>query len=427
MCRRTCRPCSSDRGSRQPSGHNVHRGRQQHRCARATHRAAAPRADRRGDLGARARIARTPLLVAELDYARHPRSHEGTAARYGAIIGEGDPPTAAIGPAELIDIDGASLDVVRLLGDGRSSFVVRIVDRPDKLVCFERTREYESSAVHLATNGNALVVQRLSNGWIRLTTPHRVATWDGIAWNVKPLSHRLVEQVLGEIGPADETLVANLLELCTHWLGAGRIGTSIVWHPGGDARRLGHLGFNAAVDVPSLDLRNRNHFAAILNALSQFDRAALVDADGHIDVVGVQLWASETLAPLDPVAPRHAAHLRPALLRRRARGRRVRRLVQRDADGVPGRPAPRARLSAGDGRMRTDPVTGATVEVVATRQHRPNLPTAGCPFCVGGLESPAAYDLAGVARFVAAGELGGGVLVNPVDPLDAAARLRAAG
>jgi hypothetical protein len=235
----------------------------------------------------------TPLLLTELDYARHPHRHEGTAARYGAIISTGDTHPATIGPPELIDIDGTTLDVVRLLADGRSSFVVRIPDQADRLVCFERTREYESSAVHLATQGESLIVQRLSNGWIRLTTPKRVATWDGVGWNVKPLSHRLVEQVLAEIGDADPVLVANLLELCTHWLGAGRIGTSIVWNPDGDAGELGHLGFNAAVDVPPLDLRNRNHFAAILNALSQFDRAALVDACGCIDRVGVQLWSSD--------------------------------------------------------------------------------------------------------------------------------------
>lgn len=237
---------------------------------------------------------RTPLLVAELDYARHPHRHEGTAARYGAIVVSAKPPAAAIVPADLIDIDGADLDVVRMLADGRSSFVVRIVGGPARLVCFERTREYESSAVHLAAQGDALIVQRLSNGWIRLTMPHRVATWDGVGWSVKPISERLIPSVLAEIGPADEQLLANLLELCTHWLGAGRIGATIVWAPGGSARELGHLGFNAAVDLPPLDLHNRNHFAAILNALSQFDRAAIVDERGYIAEVGVQLWSSDT-------------------------------------------------------------------------------------------------------------------------------------
>ena len=37
---------------------------------------------------------------------------------------------------------------------------------------------------------------------------------------------------------------------------------------------------------------------------------------------------------------------------------------------------------------RVDPVLGTVVHVVGARQARPNLPSAGCPFCVGGLEAP---------------------------------------
>jgi UDPglucose--hexose-1-phosphate uridylyltransferase len=43
--------------------------------------------------------------------------------------------------------------------------------------------------------------------------------------------------------------------------------------------------------------------------------------------------------------------------------------------------------------IREDALTGATVVVAAARQGRPNLPTETCPFCVGGLESPAPYDV----------------------------------
>jgi UDPglucose--hexose-1-phosphate uridylyltransferase len=43
--------------------------------------------------------------------------------------------------------------------------------------------------------------------------------------------------------------------------------------------------------------------------------------------------------------------------------------------------------------MRVDPVLGTVVHVVGTRQARPNLPSTGCPFCVGGLESPEPYDV----------------------------------
>lgn len=43
--------------------------------------------------------------------------------------------------------------------------------------------------------------------------------------------------------------------------------------------------------------------------------------------------------------------------------------------------------------IRTDSSLGTVVHIVADRQNRPNLPIAGCPFCVGGLEAPDAYTV----------------------------------
>jgi UDPglucose--hexose-1-phosphate uridylyltransferase len=45
------------------------------------------------------------------------------------------------------------------------------------------------------------------------------------------------------------------------------------------------------------------------------------------------------------------------------------------------------------GPYRRDPLTGDLVRVVAARQHRPNLPAAGCPFCPGGEAAPAPYEV----------------------------------
>ena len=42
---------------------------------------------------------------------------------------------------------------------------------------------------------------------------------------------------------------------------------------------------------------------------------------------------------------------------------------------------------------RIDPVLGTAVHIVGTRQKRPNLPSTGCPFCVGGREAPEQYDV----------------------------------
>lgn len=46
-----------------------------------------------------------------------------------------------------------------------------------------------------------------------------------------------------------------------------------------------------------------------------------------------------------------------------------------------------------DGDLRTDELTGTRTFVVDSRQDRPNLPSAGCPFCPGGLEAPDDYDV----------------------------------
>ena len=43
--------------------------------------------------------------------------------------------------------------------------------------------------------------------------------------------------------------------------------------------------------------------------------------------------------------------------------------------------------------LRTDELTGVRTFVVDSRQDRPNLPAAGCPFCPGGLEAPEDYDV----------------------------------
>jgi UDPglucose--hexose-1-phosphate uridylyltransferase len=43
--------------------------------------------------------------------------------------------------------------------------------------------------------------------------------------------------------------------------------------------------------------------------------------------------------------------------------------------------------------LRIDPLTGTHVVVTPWRQHRPNLPEGGCPFCPGGLEAPGPYDV----------------------------------
>jgi UDPglucose--hexose-1-phosphate uridylyltransferase len=44
------------------------------------------------------------------------------------------------------------------------------------------------------------------------------------------------------------------------------------------------------------------------------------------------------------------------------------------------------------GEVLRDGLTGDAVVIASDRQERPNRPTEGCPFCVGGLEAPEPYE-----------------------------------
>lgn len=48
-------------------------------------------------------------------------------------------------------------------------------------------------------------------------------------------------------------------------------------------------------------------------------------------------------------------------------------------------------MTASDGELRRDALTGEWVTIVGARQARPHLPEGACPFCVGGLEAPEPY------------------------------------
>lgn len=48
---------------------------------------------------------------------------------------------------------------------------------------------------------------------------------------------------------------------------------------------------------------------------------------------------------------------------------------------------------SGSHELRFDTLTREWVAIVGARQDRPNLPAAGCPFCVGGLEAPEPYTV----------------------------------
>jgi hypothetical protein len=233
------------------------------------------------------------LLLAEVDYARHPRFHEGVAPRYGALLGvDGVTTLDDGGRSSLIPCREDQLEVVRQLADGSSSFLMRTTDGDLGLACLDRTVGDEAAAVQLSGELAMITLQRLTNGWVRICSSRGVATWDGTQWWHTPHSSEVARTIHSRIPQADLRITEQLVEFCVHWLGAGRVGAALTWCLEGDPRNLAHAGFAAAVEIPPLDVGRREHFAPLRSALAQYDRAALVDAQGVIRLLGVTLRPS---------------------------------------------------------------------------------------------------------------------------------------
>jgi hypothetical protein len=242
------------------------------------------------------------LLLRALDYARHPQFHEGVAPRFGAIIATTRVAVAEeLGLASVIDCGEQELDVVRRLADGRSSFVVLTVSGGVDLACFDRTVEYEAAAVQLADDLGVIILQRLGNGWVRICSPDGVATWDGVQWWNMLHSVEVALAVHRWVPDTDLAIIEHIVEFCIHWLGAGRVGALLTWCLEGDPHDIAHAGFGAAVEIPPLDVRRREHFSPLLNALAQYDRAALVERNGVVRTVGVALRPNpESVRAVEP-------------------------------------------------------------------------------------------------------------------------------
>ncbi|WP_162942063.1 diadenylate cyclase [Desertimonas flava] len=236
-------------------------------------------------------------LIEELDYARFPHTHEGVSPVFGALI----VPDEVIDPARLgfpalVEITDIDHDVVRRLADGRTSFIARHDHGVVALVSFDRTIEHEATAVQVATSAGITVVQRQYTGSIRVFAPNAVITWDGARWWSKPLASQLARTIRAARPELLSPVLDGLTEFCVHWLSAGRVGALLVWQTEGTGSPS-HLGVRASVAIPPLEMTERQHYAALRNALAQTDRAALVSPGGRVDRIGVALrWSEEAVA-----------------------------------------------------------------------------------------------------------------------------------
>ncbi len=239
-------------------------------------------------------------VLTELDYALHPRVHERRVPTYGALVAPSVPasdwqPTTDLSVTSR-KVPTGGIDGARLFADGLSSWVVRgPVHRAgpsagDELVVFDRPAGSERDLVLLAEATGATVVQRHPMGVVRVAGAFGVLRFDGIGWQQQPPVSSWIDSLAACAAHGDRDVLETLLELAVHDLGARGIGAILVYRPEpvlddpSWERRLAR--------PPGLRVVRPADLAPLVHVLTQIDGAAVFDADGTLQELGVRLLPS---------------------------------------------------------------------------------------------------------------------------------------
>jgi len=234
--------------------------------------------------------------LVELSYALRPHVHEGRVPTYGAIV----PRNPVLTDRWTIDGDVAAtlipvadLDIrfARRFADGLATFAVRRHDTITHIACFGRDIAAEYDLVHLQAATGALIVQRHSTGQVRVFGPSGIVRWDGTSWHHDSPLDAWIDR-LGTIATGLPTeRLRPILQFAIHDLGGRRIGATLIWRPvdpDPPSARVERLVHN----VPQLRLSEPGQAAAIAQALSQTDGAAIFDGDAVLRAIGIRLASS---------------------------------------------------------------------------------------------------------------------------------------
>ncbi len=238
----------------------------------------------------------------EISYARFPRRHEGKLSTYGAFVVADDVDVHGLGGV-VIDGDGLAVDTLRLMADGRRSYLVVGEERTD-LVVFPTAYERETDIVHLldsardakAVDSAMIVVQRLPDGFVRILGLDGLVIWDGTRWRNKPYARAFVTQILRAVPGSPRPTLEAIVAFCVHDIGPAPTGTILVWDLGSRRRPdpLGHIHHRQPrLRLPALSLIDAFSHSVVRSLVGQIDGAVLLDRDATLVEAGVRLTFSE--------------------------------------------------------------------------------------------------------------------------------------
>ncbi len=232
------------------------------------------------------------LVLSELDYALRPIVHERRIPSYGSIV---EPTVQPALWEELVQLKISRRHVPRassgprLFADGLSSWVIRRNDGADELAVFDRPAGSERDMVVLADAMGATLVQRHPSGPVRVAGTFGVLRWDGVTWHNERDVGGWIDSIDIDEGHGDRNILQTLLEFAVHDLGSRGIGAILLYRPADD------VDPNYEVRLPTpppLQIDHPADLAPLRHVLGQLDGAAVFDATGTLQELGVRLAPS---------------------------------------------------------------------------------------------------------------------------------------
>jgi Probable sensor domain DACNK/DisA bacterial checkpoint controller nucleotide-binding len=232
------------------------------------------------------------LLIEEVDQALRPVVHERRIASSGSILEAHSDPATWVAGAQLEMMRGPinqPLSDARRFADGLSSWILRDTKGTNEWMVFERAAGSERDLVVLASVFDATIVQRHPAGSVRVVGSFGVLRWHGYDWHHEPPVASWIDMVATSREHGDPAVLEALLEFAVHDLGSNAIGALLIYRPD-DAP--GPRVEERLPQPPPLRVRHASHLAPLRHALAQIDGAAIFDANGVLQQLGVRLVPS---------------------------------------------------------------------------------------------------------------------------------------
>lgn len=233
------------------------------------------------------------VLLDEIERTVHPAVHERRVSSMGAIVDPRSDPTTWETATDLRIVERPTgeqpLVWARRFADGLSSWLIRRSDGAHAWAVFDRPAGSERDLGVLSAAFDATVVQRHPSGAVRIVGARGVWRWEHFDWHHEPPVSAWIDAMSAGPAHGDPVVLQALLEFAVHDLGSLGIGALLIYRPDDEP---GPAVEQRLPLPPFLEILRPMALAPLRHALAQVDGAAVFDATGTLQQLGVRLVPS---------------------------------------------------------------------------------------------------------------------------------------